>query len=400
MSFNNMSFNKTMRFFGLCVFFSLQLSAQNTPNTSFAHGYFSKPSNNGCAAFSGEKTAICFINDYFEGPEWGQTCKHEFIKLIIDKAPHIIVTNDALKSLISFRRDLIESLYAYDITHLHNECYVENGYLFYKYGQRDGKKVPLKNQYLLQYLTELFAFDENEWAVYDTGIDLFYMRHQSAPEQIGIATQRFTYIPDVTSINPSPTRNDWADKISLLFNPNEWNERAKLHDKKTFIFFCGHGSEEARYPGETEYACGMTSKNFAKIMKYFNTNLKFDMFGIITCYWPTERLFKLARKEMHCSSLNYSLFTPISIQTPVWIYLRPNLEDYNNIAGITQYQQAYPTFFQALKEIATKHKSDITTRMKEYLQSVDPVIATKQCEGDYQRPSIIYAGQSHIEYLD
>ncbi len=90
-----MSFNKTMRFFGLCIFFSLQLSAQNTPGSSFARGYFSRPSN-GCAAFSGEKTAICFINDYFEGPEWGQTCKHEFIKLIIDKAPHIIATNDAL----------------------------------------------------------------------------------------------------------------------------------------------------------------------------------------------------------------------------------------------------------------------------------------------------------------
>ncbi len=379
-----------MRFFGLCIFFSLQLSAQNTPGSSFARGYFSRPSN-GCAAFSGEKTAICFINDYFEGPEWGQTCKHEFIKLIIDKAPHIIATNDALKSLISFRRDLIESLYAHDITNPLTDCFVENGYLFYK----NGKEVPLRNQLLQNSLTELFAFDQDEWTVYDTGIDLFYMRHQSAPKQIGIATQRFTYIPDVTSINPGPTRNDWADKISFLFNPNVWNERAQLHDKKTFIFFCGHGSEKARYPGETEYACGMTSKNFAKIMKFFNDNLKFDMFGIITCYWPTERLFKLARKEMRCSSLNYSLFTPISIE-----YLRPNLEDYSNIAGVAQYGQAYPTFFQALKEIATKYKGDITTQMKEYLKWVDPVVATKQCEGDYQRPSIIHAGQSHVEYLD
>lgn len=391
-----MSFFKAIRLISLCSISTFALAINTTTQKSFAHGYFEKNTHSQFAKLGGEKTAICFLNDYFEGPEWGQTVKHEFVKLIIDKAPHIMVTHDILKGLITFRKELLDSLAIHDIHNPLSQCIVEDGKLCYK----NGMVVPLQNQLLEHNLTELFAFDQDEWIFYDTGLDLFYIRHKDAPERIGINIDRFTYIPDVTLINPTPTRNNWANKIHLLFKPQEWNERAQQHDKKTFIFFCGHGSEKARYPGEEEYACGMTSNNFAKIMKYFNENLKFEMMGIITCFWTTERLFELARKECRIRSLNYSLFTPICIETSVWIYLRPNLEEFNNAAGIIQYAQAYPDFFQALKRVACKKAGFITSAMKKFLQYIDPVVATKECEGNFQRPNIIYAGQSHVEYLD
>ena len=177
---------------------------------------------------SGNKTALCIINDYGEGREWESAAKIEFIKLLIDEAPHILISNDTWGAYIAFRQDCLDTFKEMNIIDPLQDVFIKNGEVYNK----DGQNISIQYWYLLKSLTNLFAFDKNKWELYDTGINLFYIRNKKAPMNIGINTQSFTEIARPFTVNVPYTNNDWMNHFEKLFDLDTWQQYHQQDNKK------------------------------------------------------------------------------------------------------------------------------------------------------------------------
>ena len=118
------------------------MARQTAQEHSFAHGFF----NTG-PMLGNEKTAICIINDSGEGPYWNSAVKNEFIKLTMDKAPHIFATPDIINSFQQLKQSCFQALAGFTIVNPFKDLVVKNGTIVNIAGQNIS---PFQYQYLIK----------------------------------------------------------------------------------------------------------------------------------------------------------------------------------------------------------------------------------------------------------
>ena len=123
------------------------------------------------------------------------------------------------------------------------------------------------------------------------------------------------------------------------------------------------------------------------------------MLGVISCYWTAERVLELMQEKCNYQTLNFSLFTPINRETPVYIAEGPELENHSNASDNTNYKEhPYYSIFKGLKKIINDYKGQVTEKVKKIIDKIDMVEITKYWE-DGQQATIIEAGQTTPKYI-
>lgn len=367
-----MYYKKNLSFILIISCISSAIFARTTPENSFAQGFYKN-------TLSGQnKTAVCFLNDHGDEDYPNGAVKNEFVKLTIDKAPHIFVTPNILRAYQQLKKQCLLALAGLKIVNPFKEIVIRQNKLV----TAGNNFMPLSLQVLSTQLTAVLSFNLEQWEVYDTRKGLFYVHHKAAPHIKGIKLQSFQRITNLDRVTIPSSSQTWTQNLNALFDPIEWNK----NNKQIFIFFCGHGTPTE----EGDFACGYHGPTFARVLHYFNTHLRFEMLGVITCYWSCDRILRLMQEQYNYLALNFTLCTPISLEVPVYPDWHPAIIDYEN--GKSKYTKNYDSFFQglnhAVSNIADMHK------LRRIFDNVDAVKI-----GQTSRPSIIYAHSTTLYEL-
>jgi hypothetical protein len=353
------------------------------------YGYFDeRPS------FAGHKTAVCILNDAGEGPGWGaDAVKNEFVKLTLDKAPHIFVTPDTLQGYLVCKKLCVEALAELQIRDVDfSQSVIRDGNLI---AMRD-KPVPVEYQYLARSLTPLVSFNLQKWDVFDTGKGLFYIHYKEAPFFEGIRYRSFKYVTQLNEASIGSTKAAWPKRVAELFDVAQWKAFTSQEQNHCFMFMFGHGSP-ASSDIRCEIACGVDAEDFALILHFINNNLPLDMLGVITCYWTADRMLQLMKQMRFCSTFNFSLCTPISLQEPVRSEWFTTIDRYEGINAVVRPDM--DDFYTGLNNAVAQN---ITAELaKESLKNVDAVINSREY-GEYkdaQQPAFIAARTSYVQKL-
>ncbi|MEX0849600.1 MAG: hypothetical protein WD055_05195 [Candidatus Dependentiae bacterium] len=316
----------------LKILIVLLLSAANVTATTYPYFDFN-------LEFDNEKTAVCFLNGATDFYSWNTPVKQEFIKLIIHKAPHIFITPDILQEFITLRNKYLKELTSIGIDNPREVCSVRNGKLYVS-----DKPVNLENEQLETYLTELFAFNPNEWHIYDTRLNLYYLQHNFAPD-IGIRVDSFSYIDDLNDYsydnsmprvfrhsNDSEYSTDWINNFNELFDIEKWHSYKDKTNKQPIIFIGGHGLEK-------NLICGMQTNQFKNIFTYIDSYLNAEYLAITSCFWPAQRITELMNETDSPWKFNLGLLTPIDNDAETYTYTRPFLTTYDPITQTCAFEQ-------------------------------------------------------------
>jgi hypothetical protein len=257
------------------------------------------------------------------------------MKLIIYKAPHIFITPGILQEFVTLRNRCLKELASTGINNPQETCSVHNGKLYI-----DNQLVTLEDE-LETYLTELFVFSPDEWHIYDTHLNLYYLQYKDAPD-VGIYTEHFTHIDDLNNYNydsmpkifkkNNECSTGWIHHLEELFNSEKWHNYINKTNKQPIIFLAGHGLYD-------NLICGMQTNQFKNIFTYIDTQLNAEYLAVISCFWPAQRIVELMNETDSPCKFNLGLLTPIDSNTETYTYTRPFLKTYNPITHMCTFEQ-------------------------------------------------------------
>lgn len=225
-----------------------------------------------------------------------------------------------------------------------------------------------------------------KWSVYDTTIGLFLLKHKNTPSHAGIKVSMCILVKQPFNLHNTPYNAHWSRLLPSLFNIKEWHAYHITHKESSFIYISGHGSPKtSNY--QYELACGITTSDFAYILKFFNDKLKINLLGIQSCYWTSKRILEVMQKKYGYKTLSYNIITPLKAETTLWI---------TDLSFQYYCQQPTYCFYEAIKRMMLQYKGRLTQRMKLIMKNIDTL---KEAKNQNQGITMVMAGSSTIEHI-
>lgn len=225
-----------------------------------------------------------------------------------------------------------------------------------------------------------------EWKIFDTTIGLFLLKHNNAPSHAGIKESMCIPLAQPFKQHNIPYNKNWSRLFASLFNIKEWHAYHAMHKESSFIYINGHGSPKA-FSYRYEQACGITTSDFAHILKFFNDTLKINLLGVQSCYWTSARILEVMQNKYNYQTLTYNIITPLKSEEELWI-----------TDSSFQYYCQQPTycFYEGIKRMMHQYKGRLTQRMKLIMKNIDNL---KEVKNQNQRITMIMAGSNATEHV-
>ncbi len=228
----------------------------------------------------------------------------------------------------------------------------------------------------------------DRYHLYNTHIGLLYIKHNDAPKNIGINIRTFTSIPfpfQATAAKQIKT-GKWAKKINKLFDMQAWQSYHNQHNRRSFIYMNGHGTRQMCHFG-CSMAAGISGANFAHLLRFFNEDLKIDVFGMQSCFWTSKRILKIMKQHFGYQDLHFSILTPLKSEKELWL---TNFEPCS--CGECTNNMHY-TFFYGLQKVTNSFKGIITQQLKTVIKKIDTLNIPKK---RHQSATLIAAGTQSV----
>jgi hypothetical protein len=285
-------------------------------------------------------TGICIFDDKDDPASWKDAAiKNEFAKTLDSNAEHIFITPSLWKAYKNSQ-------------YRHNFC--------------------------------------NNYDLFDTHIGLFYINKKNSNTKIGIKIQSFTRIPQpFKSIKSISYNFHWATQFHTIFNVQEWQAYHCQPNHKSFIYMNGHGSTRANHL-HCCMAAGIPGDKFASLLKFFNDQLKIDIFGMQSCFWTSDRILKLMNRTYYLEKLHFTIFTPLKTEQTLW------LRNFYPQCRCPQCNHIY-SFFAGIKKITHAFSGKITKNIKQIIHNIDTLRLKENAD---QYATLITAGTDNIHIIN
>jgi hypothetical protein len=313
-------------------------------------------------------TEIYIINGDHENEGWfdGPT-KTELLQAFMEQPKHLFITPSLWKSFCSCRSAQIKNLEKEQISASLDNLQIIESIVYNKDNKKNGFSQDDDEFFNL---ATVVVFNEEEWNFYDTHAGLYYLSPKITTEDIGLNVELFTKIERPCSLAINPKVISWANGFMELFNLDKWH---KIHQTGRKSIFCisGHGTSRTH---KISRACGLPTKDFVKLMLFFNNTLKISTLGVQSCYWPSTRILALMN-EHNVPHLNFQIITPIDQEREVFFAAEmPIVESYESRSQQKHLRSGNKEIFlTGLRDIALTFNGTLTTELFEKLNSLDVV---------------------------
>ncbi|MEX0849599.1 MAG: hypothetical protein WD055_05190 [Candidatus Dependentiae bacterium] len=229
----------------------------------------------------------------------------------------------------------------------------------------------------------------NNYDLFDTHIGLFYINKKKSNTKIGIKIQSFTRISQpFASIKPTSHNYHWATRFHTVFDIQEWQAYYCQPSHKSFIYMNGHGSARSCHL-HCCMAAGIPGDKFASLLKFFNDQLKIDIFGMQSCFWTSGRVLKMMNQTYGLKKLHFTIFTPLKTEQTLW------LNPFCSQCTCPQCRNIY-SFFAGIKKIAHAFSGNINESIKQIIRQIDTLLIEKNKS---QHATLITAGTDNIHVI-